>query len=117
MEDNQPPKTPQVVTIQSGNPLNYEMPERIVNTISSNNPKYMEINNVAIPYPNAPIPKMSYQEILGYGDVDQMLKTISKGVPMIDEEVMYKHECDHQSKIYLTIFFVGILMFLLVLVW
>lgn len=80
-------------------------------------PRAMLVNDIPVPYPEAPVPQFSYREIVGLGDVDAMEKAISNAVPMIDEEVMYKYECDHQGRIYLAFFLVGFLMVLLVMLW
>lgn len=85
-------------------------------SLKTTNQNAMQVNNVVIPYPDAPIPKLQYQNLSAF-DMDAMLKHLAQGIPIIDEEVMYKNECDVQSRIYLALFIIGLMMVTLVILW
>lgn len=59
------------------------------------------------------IPKNQPKENL-LGDIESIMQSISKSIPMIDEEVLYKFEYEKQKKIYLFFAFIGMVMILLV---
>ena len=57
--------------------------------------------------------KMELSKGIYLGDIDDMMKTIEKQMPIIDHEQIYLWELQKQGRIYLVFMIMGILMLIL----